>query len=80
METKHYIVARIDGDYAWLTENAWRYGFILRYPPEKADVTGIGYESWHFRYVGIPHAWYMQENNLCLEEYLDLLLSSQDRP
>ncbi len=62
-----------NGDYAWLTENAWRYGFILRYPPEKADVTGIGYESWHFRYVGIPHAWYMQENNLCLEEYLDLL-------
>ena len=36
-------------------------------------MTGIAYEAWHFRYVGVPHAWYMQENGLCLEEYLQLL-------
>lgn len=62
-----------EGEYAWLLENAWRYGFIQRYPPEKQAVTGIGYESWHFRYVGVPHAWYMQKNDLVLEEYLELL-------
>lgn len=61
------------GDYAWLVEHAWEYGFIRRYPADKRDVTGIAYEAWHFRYVGVPHAWYMQENDLCLEEYLQLL-------
>ena len=61
------------GDYAWLVEHAWEYGFIRRYPENKRDVTGIAYEAWHFRYVGVPHAWYMQENGLCLEEYLQLL-------
>jgi len=54
----------------WLAENAWRFGFILRYPEGKQDITGIAYEPWHFRYVGQPHAQYCYENNLCLEEYL----------
>lgn len=36
----------------WLMENSWKYGFILRYPSEKSDITGIGYEPWHYRYVG----------------------------
>lgn len=62
-----------EGDYAWLLEHAWEYGFIQRYPPKKQDITGIAYESWHFRYVGVPHAWYMYENDLCLEEYLEQL-------
>lgn len=62
-----------DGKETWLLENAWRYGYIQRYPPEKQSVTGIAYESWHFRYVGVPHAWYMYQHDLVLEEYLALL-------
>ena len=52
----------------WLRENAWRYGFILRYPRGQEDITGIDYESWHFRYVGKEAARYMQEHELLLEE------------
>lgn len=52
---------------------AARYGFILRYPPGKEAVTGIAWEPWHFRFVGVPHALIMEERGLCLEEYLELL-------
>ncbi len=57
----------------WLAENAWRYGFILRYPEEKESITKISYEPWHFRYLGRFHAWYCYTNDLCLEEYIALL-------
>lgn len=57
----------------WIEENSWKYGFILRYPLDKTDVTGIKYEPWHIRYVGLPHSVIMQEMNLALEEYLDYL-------
>ena len=57
----------------WLKENAWKYGFILRYPKDKTDVTGIQYEPWHFRYVGLPHSAIMKEKNFALEEYMDFL-------
>ena len=57
----------------WLNENCWKYGFILRYPADKTEITGYIYEPWHFRYVGQPHAEYMYRNNLCLEEYYALL-------
>jgi len=56
----------------WITANAHRYGFILRYPADKVDKTGISYESWHFRYVGEAHAKYIYEHHLCLEEYIEL--------
>ena len=56
--------------YAWLLENASDYGFVLRYPKEKEDITGIEYEPWHWRYVGPEHAKKMKEQNLCLEEYV----------
>lgn len=59
----------------WMSENAHRFGFILRYPSEKTDITKIGYENWHYRYVGKPHAYYMKVNNLCLEEYIEALRS-----
>ena len=52
---------------------AARYGFVLRYPAGKEDVTGIANEPWHFRYVGAPHAQIMEERGLVLEEYLALL-------
>ena len=59
----------------WLAENAWKYGFILRYPMDKTQATGISYEPWHFRYVGQPHAWYCAKNGLCYEEYISFLKS-----
>lgn len=54
----------------WLYENSWKYGFILRYPKDKTDVTGYSYESWHFRYVGAPHAEYITKNKLTFDEYI----------
>lgn len=57
----------------WIEENAWKYGFILRYPKDKTDITGIQYEPWHIRYVGLPHSVIMKEKNFSLEEYLDFL-------
>lgn len=53
----------------WLHENCWRFGFILRYPAGKEDVTGIDYESWHYRYVGIEAARYLTEQQLTLDEF-----------
>ncbi len=55
----------------WFAENCWKYGFILRYPPEKSDVTGIIYEPWHYRYVGKEAAKEITESGLTLEEYLE---------
>lgn len=54
----------------WVNENCYKYGFIIRFPLGKEDITGYQYESWHLRYVGIDVATYIYENNLCLEEYL----------
>lgn len=57
----------------WLAEHAREYGFIVRYPDGKEDITKITYEPWHFRYVGVEHAKYIEEHHLTLEEYIDLL-------
>ena len=54
----------------WMRENAHRYGFILRYPEDKEEITGITFEPWHYRYVGPEAAGYIYENGLCLEEFL----------
>lgn len=59
--------------FKWLKENAEDYGFILRYPKDKEDITKISYESWHWRYVGQEHAKKMNELNMCLEEYIEYL-------
>ena len=56
--------------YQWLYENSARYGFILRYPEDKTEITGINYEPWHFRYVGKEAAQKIYEQGICLEEYL----------
>ena len=58
---------------AWLRENAWKYGFILRYQEAKITFTGIVSEPWHYRYVGIPHAQIIHENGWCYEEYIAYL-------
>ena len=60
----------------WLMENSWRYGWILRYPNEKSEITGIIYEPWHYRYVGKTVAKEIYELDVCLEEYLEMLTSS----
>lgn len=54
----------------WLMANSYKYGFILRYPSDKCDVTGINYEPWHYRYVGKTAAKEIYEKGICLEEYL----------
>ena len=60
--------------FTWLSEHCVEFGFILRYPEDKQEITGITYEPWHYRYVGVEHAQKMQELDLCLEEYWDYLL------
>lgn len=57
--------------YAWLVENAHHFGFILRYPSDKTDITGYSYEPWHYRFVGVKAATAIHEEGLTLEEYLD---------
>lgn len=57
---------------AWLEEHCAKYGFIIRYPKDKTDITGVEYEPWHLRYVGITAAEYIMNHKLCLEEFLDL--------
>lgn len=63
--------------YGWLSDNAHKYGFILRYPQDKTELTGIAYEPWHYRYVGQRAAQYIYENNLCLEEYAEGIAREQ---
>lgn len=53
----------------WMAANCARYGFILRYPEDKVEITEINFEPWHLRYVGVPVATYIMENGLCLEEF-----------
>ncbi len=60
----------------WLMENSWRYGWILRYPNEKSEITGIIYEPWHYRYVGKTVAKEIYDLGICLEEYLEMLTTS----
>ncbi len=63
----------------WVNSECWRYGFIIRYPMGKKDITGIDYEPWHIRYVGEPHAEYIMKSGLALEEYFELLSDGKPR-
>ena len=56
-----------------LTNNAYKYGFIKRYPDNKIEFTGVNNEPWHYRYVGVDAALEMQKKGLCLEEYIETL-------
>ena len=60
-------------EYKWLKANAAKYGFVNRYPSDKSNITGIIYEPWHWRFVGVEHANKMNELGLCLEEYVEYL-------
>ena len=70
-EIKNDAIAQVD-TVQWLAAHCADYGFILRFPADKRDITHVMSESWHFRYVGEEAAKYMTENNLCLEEFLAL--------
>ena len=59
--------------YKWLKENCWKFGFILRFPEGKDDITGYQFEPWHYRFVGRYTAEKIHNSNMCLEEYLDTL-------
>lgn len=59
-------------EYAWLETNAHNYGFILRYPEDKVNITGVKFEPWHWRYVGVENAISIKNSGLCLEEYLGI--------
>ncbi len=78
------IIAEYEEDssstWQWLAENSWRYGFILRYPEDKTDLTGISFEPWHFRYVGPDAAAEITESGVCLEEYISLRQHSSPAP
>ena len=72
---------RAEGDCAWFADNACKYGFIVRYPEGKDEATGEKARTYTYRYVGAPHASYMHENGLCLEEYIaELKNHTKDDP
>ena len=54
----------------WLIEHSWEYGFIFRYAADKTEITGVVYEPWHYRYVGLEAAETITKRGICLEEYL----------
>lgn len=62
----------------WIEDNVWKHGFVLRYPKNKSNITGIQYEPWHIRYVGLPHSAIMQKKNFTLEEYLEFLKEEKE--
>ena len=79
--TSDYYNAEKYPKYSWIAEHAAEYGFVVRYPDGKDEKTGEDSRTYTFRYVGVPHALYMQEHNLCLEEYIDRVHSySADNP
>lgn len=57
--------------FVWLQQHAHEYGFVLRFPKDKTDITGYSYESWHYRYVGVENAKKIYEKGITLEEYLE---------
>lgn len=56
-------------EFEWMRDNAYKYGFIVRYPKEKENITGYMYEPWHYRYVGVKASTYIKKNNITYEEY-----------
>ncbi|MBE5821569.1 MAG: D-alanyl-D-alanine carboxypeptidase family protein [Clostridiales bacterium] len=72
-QTRLYDNISFENTYAfrWLKNNSYRFGFILRYPKDKSNITNISFEPWHYRFVGYNAAKYMYDNNLCLEEFIE---------
>ena len=73
VDLNHQVLDHTQEDTAvqqWLMAHCWEYGFILRYPSDKSEITGIIYEPWHYRYVGEDYALALRDAGLCLEEFL----------
>ena len=73
VDLNHQVLDHTQQDTAvqqWLMAHCWEYGFILRYPSDKSEITGIIYEPWHYRYVGEDYALALRDAGLCLEEFL----------
>lgn len=64
--------------FKWMQENAYKYGFILRYPKDKTEITGYTYESWHYRYVGKEIASYIKKNNITFDEYYVMFIENKN--
>ena len=64
-----------DSDFEWLSNNAYRWGFIIRFPKDKTYITGYQFENWHIRYVGMEAAKIIYDEDLTLEEYIDLYVT-----
>lgn len=62
----------------WLAKHAHEFGFILRYPENKTDITGIAFEPWHFRYVGLPHSAIIEKKDLAFEEYIKFIKKKKE--
>ena len=76
--SEHQLGLAVDLDgtklaYEWLAANCWEYGFILRYPADSVEITGVIHEPWHFRYVGTELSLEMKELGVCLEEYMQMI-------
>lgn len=69
-QTETYTNFEKTKEYNWMQENAYKYGFILRFPKDKENETGYEFESWHYRYVGKDIATYIHKHNITLEEYI----------
>lgn len=64
-------------EFRWMQDNAYLYGFILRFPKDKESITGYQYESWHYRYVGVDIATYIHENHITFEEYYEMFIANK---
>jgi D-alanyl-D-alanine carboxypeptidase len=64
--------------YTWLKENCHKFGFIIRFPEDKTDITGYSFEPWHYRFVGRYHATRMYNLGMCLEEYVEHLAKANN--
>jgi D-alanyl-D-alanine carboxypeptidase len=62
------------GRTAWFAQNSYNFGFILRYPYNSSHITQVAYEPWHFRYVGLPHAYLIHQKGMVFEEYIDFIM------
>lgn len=74
VQSKNEVMKLNDSDYKWVEDNSYKYGFIIRYPQGKIDITGYMYEDWHLRYIGIEHATKVHELNITYDEYYDLYI------
>ncbi len=66
-----------DSDYAWVLDNSYKYGFIVRYPKDNSTITGYQEEPWHLRYIGVEHATKVHELGITYDEYYDLYLTNR---